>query len=724
MSNIVRKKNTRTIIICIVLSVLLLAGSAYVIVDHLVHKGRPCDTFTDEGKGFLEAYAASIEKSVRELTQEDIDKIQYLAFSVPIENQQDQSSVSITYRVVIGYEDAANAVARGETPSADSIKTISGSNVFLTDASDINKFKNLRVLRFFDENTVYEMNTACYTSQYMAYYYQLSGLSYTGVSFDNLISVVAFSGLKNLGQLSELTSLEELSLQYTGLKTLKGIENFKSLKTLDISHTNISDISALAGCTGLETLNITDLAGEQDTTLDEASAENTDAGDDENEEETKTGITELDAIKGLVNLKKLVISGNAVADISGLSGLTALEYFSATDNYISDISVIKNMKSLKELSLAMNKVTDLSAVNGCEKLEKLYAYENEITALGDFSKLKALDTVAVYDNKLTDISTLENCTKLTAISAYNNEITTLGNLGKLTELATIDIYENKLESLEALAGCEKLTAVNAYKNDITTLGDFSKLKELVTLNIYENHISDLSTLNGLTKLETINAYSNDLAGELDLTGCTALTTLSIYHSKVEHDHKDDEKEEDHVEDEYTGNLEKLVIKGLENLTSVDAYGQKLTAIPDLTDCKALATLNLSDNKITDISAMKDNTVVTTLDLSENEITDIADLGELKNLKTLNVSDNKIESLDSFGEKLSTSSTLKLTLSGNPITAEKVDEFKKKFTGVAVTFEENTDDDKADDTTEDNTDETSGDASDERSESEESKADNE
>ena len=96
MSNIVRKKNTRTIIICVVLSVLLLAGSVYVVVDHLVHKGRPCDTFTDEGKGFLEAYAAAIDKSVRELTQEDIDKIQFLSFSVPVETQQGQSSVSVT----------------------------------------------------------------------------------------------------------------------------------------------------------------------------------------------------------------------------------------------------------------------------------------------------------------------------------------------------------------------------------------------------------------------------------------------------------------------------------------------------------------------------------------------------------------------------------------------------------------------------------------------------
>ena len=77
--------------------------------------------------------------------------------------------------------------------------------------------------------------------------------------------------------------------------------------------------------------------------------------------------------------------------------------------------------------------------------------------------------------------------------------------------------------------------------------------------------------------------------------------------------------------------------------------------------------------------------------------------------------------------VSSSSTLKLTLSGNPITAEKVDEFKKTFTGVAVTFEEKKKDDEkkddktSDDTADDTTDETSGDAADESSE--ESKADN-
>ena len=68
-------KQRRTIIIAAVLSVLLLAGSIFVVIDGISHLDDPYLQFEDSD--FAKAYATALGySSVRDITQEDIDKVE------------------------------------------------------------------------------------------------------------------------------------------------------------------------------------------------------------------------------------------------------------------------------------------------------------------------------------------------------------------------------------------------------------------------------------------------------------------------------------------------------------------------------------------------------------------------------------------------------------------------------------------------------------------------
>ena len=149
------------------------------------------------------------------------------------------------------------------------------------------------------------------------------------------------------------------------------------------------------------------------------------------------------------------------------------------------------------------------------------------------------------------------------------------------------------------------------------------------------------------------------------------------------------------------------------LTTVDAHGNAITAVPDLTDCEKLTTLNLSknlvtdvkgaengkltnlnlaSNKLTDISALEKVTTLTTLDLSENNITNIDAIGTLTKLTNLNLKNNKelvsLKALESFP----TSTSLTLNIVGTKI-AENTDaikEIQSKYTTMKITYTETTD----------------------------------
>ena len=169
MKNTVKAKQKRTVIICIALSVLLLAGSIFVIVDSLIHMNDPYKKFEDEN--FARAFASALGKeSVRDLTDEDILKVESLMYSINVSHDETTGALNVMPVVLMGYkemtDDIINNVSADSEESAmkDTANFVSFPYM-ISEADDFAKFENLRVLRVFDFSEVSSMQQGCYYTQ-------------------------------------------------------------------------------------------------------------------------------------------------------------------------------------------------------------------------------------------------------------------------------------------------------------------------------------------------------------------------------------------------------------------------------------------------------------------------------------------------------------------------------------------------------------------------------
>lgn len=75
-----------------------------------------------------------------------------------------------------------------------------------------------------------------------------------------------------------------------------------------------------------------------------------------------TGVTDVQALAGLPNLKVLLLDGNAVTDIWPLAGLEGIENLGLSGNRIGDATGLQDLPRLRRLDLRGNPVRDLSAL--------------------------------------------------------------------------------------------------------------------------------------------------------------------------------------------------------------------------------------------------------------------------------------------------------------------------------------------------------------------------
>ena len=126
-----------------------------------------------------------------------------------------------------------------------------------------------------------------------------------------------------------------------------------------------------------------------------------------------TGLTKLEDLQRLPNLKKLYLHRNGIEDISALAGLTGLEGLELSGNAISDISALSSLTGLKTLSLTYNNVSDLSPLAGLTQLVNLHVIGNNITDLSPLANMTNLKKLRIEDNSgITDLSPLKNLTRL------------------------------------------------------------------------------------------------------------------------------------------------------------------------------------------------------------------------------------------------------------------------------------------------------------------------
>uniref|UniRef100_UPI00037BB718 leucine-rich repeat domain-containing protein n=1 Tax=Paenibacillus fonticola TaxID=379896 RepID=UPI00037BB718 len=198
------------------------------------------------------------------------------------------------------------------------------------------------------------------------------------------------------------------------------------------------------------------------------------------------GISSLDGIQYLTNLRKLILNENNISDISLLSSLQSLAHLELKNNQIKNVAPLSGLSQLTELYLGGNSITDYSPLAGI------------------FGQLNGKDFALPGNNEDQVISFddpyFEQAVR-TSIQKPKGEIR-VQDVNGITELR---IYSNdNLSNLEGIQYFTDLKYLTIRGTDVKDITRLEQLKKIETLNLGDNQIEDISVLGKLTNIRTLD----------------------------------------------------------------------------------------------------------------------------------------------------------------------------------------------------------------------------
>jgi len=359
-------------------------------------------------------------------------------------------------------------------------------------------------------------------------------------------------------------------------------------------------------------------------------------GDNTPEEEK---IHNLSGLEHCVNLFKLSIPGNAVGDISPLSGLTGIAYLDLGGNPISDISALSNLRGLSELSIWYTGAKDLSPLSGCEQLAMLDAKGNGIEDVSALSGLSQLARLDLCQNEIRDASPLAGLSNLTALFLGENPVDDWSALSAIyPNLSECDFSPDQMPDGTVIAFDDPVLeakireAIGKPEGDVT-YGDAKSYRGDLYANYNwqpgEEKIHSIEVLRYFTNIFKFEAADQDIRDLSPLSELKNLGILWISGSPIS---------------------DLLPISGLENLgiLQISDTGEALDLAP-LAGLKNLGTLLASNDRIEDISALAGLSNLDVLDLSGNNISDLSALSGLAKLTSLKLAGNPVTDFEPIRE---------------------------------------------------------------------------
>lgn len=226
------------------------------------------------------------------------------------------------------------------------------------------------------------------------------------------------------------------------------------------------------------------------------------------------GITSLEGMQYMRNLRVLDLEDNFVDDVSPLKDLDNLEVLNLRNNEITSLEEIhldslSSLENLRVLSLRHN-------VRRPDPEERSYQYRIEdIEILGKFTMLEEL---SLRDNHIQDAAPLENLVHLRDLDLSQNPIKNgeLFFLDNLTKLEELNLRETGVRDIAFLESMEMLTYLNLHSNpdiqDVSPIGGLTKLQTLIIPNVHlGENIEVIGDLSALQRLNVRNTGIEDLS---------------------------------------------------------------------------------------------------------------------------------------------------------------------------------------------------------------------
>ncbi|WP_299114852.1 T9SS type A sorting domain-containing protein [uncultured Winogradskyella sp.] len=341
---------------------------------------------------------------------------------------------------------------------------------------------------------------------------------------------------------------------------------------------------------------------------------------------------------------------------------------------LNDYVPTANIETLLTLDVSGNNIADLTGIEDFEALEDLNCSSNAIDSI-DLSSNINLITLNASNNQLSTINTTNNLA-LTTLNCSSNSIASI-DLTQNTNLAVLDISNNVFTSFlpsEILSLSDFICDGNAIveldfqlNQNVTNLSCQSNSLEVLNIKNGQNAILvNLNTQNNpdLTCIETDNGTVP--AGVTWLVDATTQFSTECFFGETFV--PDDNLEQALIDLGYdTEPLDDYVpTTNIESVTFLNISSREISDLTGIEDFVSLVNLNFEINNVSSVD-LSNNLVLTNLDASNNNITDI-DLTSLTGLTSLDISDNGLTTLN-----LDTNSDLvNLDVANNSLNALNVD----------------------------------------------------
>ncbi|QIM18070.1 hypothetical protein G7066_04290 [Leucobacter coleopterorum] len=238
------------------------------------------------------------------------------------------------------------------------------------------------------------------------------------------------------------------------------------------------------------------------------------------------GITDLTGLEYASKLRLVDLSGNPIATIEPMRGLSAVQQLNLSSTLISDIDPVSTMPLIDYLQFNWTEVADLEPLRGKTLLWRIELAGTKVADLDPVSGITNLIELYFQETPVSDLSPLATRTKLITLSAPNTEVSDLSPVAGFQNLEIVNVNGARVSDLtmidtwpalrqvgflnQRVAGAPAVASVTetTYRRAVATAEPFRMLEGVV-----------LTTSSGATTTpEGVTVWS----GLAD--GATALTT--------------------------------------------------------------------------------------------------------------------------------------------------------------------------------------------------------
>lgn len=257
----------------------------------------------------------------------------------------------------------------------------------------------------------------------------------------------------------------------TNLSSLEWMNHNEELRVIDISSTNVNDFMPLQDAKKIRKLIANDLYG---------------------------GLSDLSPLQGTKDITWLEISGAQGAYLPLTDAEPLAENYRMTDLVLSrtgitDLNFLRGKKELTKLKLLGNKnLTDISGISGVSAVRRVNlngcSILTDISPLAQLSELRNLNLGGC--KSLKNLDGIKNMGKLRKLYCQNSGVENIDAVGTLEKLRLIDLSGTSLDTLSALEGKKSLKGVYLKNSRISSI---LPLKDcgLWCLDLTGTHISNL-----------------------------------------------------------------------------------------------------------------------------------------------------------------------------------------------------------------------------------------